>query len=159
MYKVTQIHIKDKAIQYAHAGMIVSITVTGDNTNLTIPIGSAATDPDNTFSCAKEFTARVQTFEMTIPILKATRLIFHRHTMDVPIKVVDIKSKLNQKTKAVEKSNPGYALQNTLSEIVFSFEENENGILLDLYEKSKSFGRFILRNNGQTIGLGSIVVI
>lgn len=158
-FKVQQIHINERAIQYAHAGMVATMTLVGDNALQTIPIGLAVTDPDHNLPCVKEFTARVQTFEMTTPILKGSRLIFHRHAIDTIIKVVEIKPKLNQKTKEVEKLNPGYAIQNTLSEIVFSFEESETGILMDLYEKSKSFGRFILRNHGKTIGFGSIASV
>lgn len=153
-FLVKQVDIGEKTVPFASAGCIASITVVSSQISISIPVGSAAVAPDKVLTCSQEFTARINTFEMSLPILRGTQLIFHRHAVDAPLKVVSVIGTVDRKTKEVTKSS--YVVKNSCADVHFRLE---TPLPLDLQQNSRSFGRFIIRTGGTTIGFGSVTQI
>ncbi|OHT00174.1 Elongation factor Tu C-terminal domain containing protein [Tritrichomonas foetus] len=151
--KVNKIEVNRQFVPFATAGTIVSLHLTTQLGSENIPIGSALVAPERVLPVASQFVARVATFSMTVPLLKGSVLVFHRHAVDVPLRIASIRAIINKKTKQVDKKNPGFIPQNSLADVVFRLNQQ---IPLDIHTVSKSFGRFIIRAGGETLGFGSI---
>lgn len=158
-FKVSSVSIQGRTVNYGYAGQIISLTLSGDSIQNLRPVGSALLDPEKTLLCSKIFTARVNTSEMENPILNGSRLVYHCHSIDIPVRVIEVKAKVNRQTKQIEVRNPGFVTKRSCADIVFEFEEIEHGIVLDLFDNSHTFGSFILRDHGITIGYGRITSI
>lgn len=154
--KVSKVEVNGQEVTFASAGTIASIYLTAQLTSESVPIGSALIAPERTLKVATQFVARVKTFSMLVPLLKGAALVFHRHAVDAPLRIAQIKAIINQKTKKVEKKNPEYIPQNSLADVVFRLSQP---LPVDLHNISKSFGRFIIRAGGETLGFGSITEI
>ncbi|KAH0784972.1 HBS1-like protein isoform X6 [Histomonas meleagridis] len=151
--KVDRVKVNGKQVQFAAAGTIAEITLQTQLTSNVITIGSALTAPEKTIPVAAQFIARINTFKMDVPLLKGASLVFHRHAVDIPLKILRIKSLLNKKTKEIVKNNPPCVPQNTMADVEFKLDEP---IPMELQVNSKSFGRFIIRAGGVTLGFGGI---
>jgi translation elongation factor EF-1alpha len=80
---------------------------------------------------------------MEFPILKGSKLIFHRHALDIPIQVLQIEKKMNPRTKEVEQVNPFFIPQNSLADIQLALEQASNFICIETFENSRPFGKFV----------------
>lgn len=154
--KVSKVEVNGQEVTFASAGTIASIYLAAQLTSESVPIGSALIAPERTLKVATQFVARVKTFTMLVPLLKGAALVFHRHAVDAPLRIAQIKAIINQKTKKVEKRNPEYIPQNSLADVVFRLTQP---LPVDLHNISKSFGRFIIRAGGETLGFGSITEV
>lgn len=154
--KVSKVEVNGKQVDFASAGTIASIYISTAISSENVPVGSAFAAPERTLQTANQFVARISTFSMSVPLLKGAALVFHRQAVDVPLQIAQIKSILNKKTKKVMKKSPGFVAQNSMAEVVFRVQQP---IPIDLNSESKSFGRFIIRANGATLGYGSIIDI
>lgn len=154
--KVSKVQVNGQQVTFASAGTIASIYLTAQLSSESVPIGSALIAPERTLKVATQFVARVKTFSMLVPLLKGASLVFHRHAVDAPLRIAQIKAIINQKTKKVTKKNPEFIPQNSLADVVFRLTQP---LPVDLHNVSKSFGRFIIRAGGETLGFGSITEV
>ncbi|KAH0789540.1 HBS1-like protein isoform X2 [Histomonas meleagridis] len=151
--KVEKLYVNGKLVQFATAGTIVEIVLQTQLTSDVITIGSALTAPEKIIPVATNFVARINTFNMEVPLLKGASLIFHRHAVDIPLHIIEIKSLINKKTKEILRKSPSFVPQNSLADVVFRLDEP---IPMEVHTNSKTFGRFIIRASGVTLGFGAI---
>lgn len=154
--KVTKVAIDGKPVPFAISGTIAEISFTTTLTSEIAPIGSAILSPEKTIPVATQFVAKIVTFNMKVPLLKGAALVFHRHAVDIPLRIVKMRAILNRKTQQVSKKNPEYIPSNAVAEVVFRVN---TPVCIELHSISKSFGRFIIRASGETLGFGSVLEI
>ena len=143
-----------KTIEFGIAGQIVEILLQTQVSSENVPPGSALSDLSRSIPYSNSFTAKVVTFAMNVPLLKGSDLIFYRHAVDIPLHIVDIICLYNKKKQ--KKLNPGFVPSNAIAEISFRLD---SPIALEKHVESKSFGRFIIRARGETLGFGSILEV
>ena len=154
--KVAKVKINGNNVPFASSGTIVELVLQTQLLSDNIGIGSALTSPENNIPISKSFKARIVTFHMNIPLLRGANLIFHRHSVDLPLKIDYIVCTVNKKTKSPEKKNPGFVQSNSMADVLFTVSQP---IPVDTQENSKSFSRFIIRAGGETLGFGSITKV
>lgn len=154
--RVTNVTIDGKPVKFAPAGYICDVTL---NTTLAVEnimIGSALSDPKKDIHACTNFVAQVRTFRISRPITLGANLVFHRHAVDSPLKVDKFLRELDKKTKKVKKSNMVFAFKDQLFDAAFSLD---TPIAIEPEAISRSFGRFIIRANGETLGFGKVTSI
>ena len=157
--QVKNVKVNDKDVLFASAGTICSLYChiqLGPQGSEYIQIGSALCSPERTLQVATNFHARIATFSMQVPLLKGASLVFHRHAIDIPLQIVSFLATINKKTKQPEKTNPTFICSNSMADVHFRLK---SPIPLVVHSESKSFGRFIIRAGGETLGFGSITKI
>jgi len=154
--KVNSILLGNKSVPYAYAGHIAEIAFYTSIPIESFMVGSAICDVTRDIPISNQFLARVITFQTTVPLLKGASLVFHRHAVDIPLDIEYLKSLINKKTKEITKIRPQYVPMNSLADIVFRLDQP---LAIELHSLSKTFGRFIIRARGETLGFGSITSV
>ena len=156
--RVTDVSINGKSVPFAVAGQICDVSL---NTTLQIEnvmIGSAIFDPKKELHACQQFTAQIRTFILKKPILVGTPLVFHRQAVDIPMKIDKFINKLDKKTKKPigKGSQIKFVLNDTLIEVSCTLQ---SPLPIEPESISKSFGRFIVRGGGETLGYGRVMSI
>ena len=156
--RVSEVSINGNPVPFAVAGQICDVTL---NTTLQVEnvmIGSAIFDPKKELHACQQFTAQIRTFILKKPILVGTPLVFHRQAVDIPMKIDKFINKLDKKTKKVigKGTQIRFVLNDTLIEVQCSLQ---TPLPIEPEAISKSFGRFIVRGGGETLGYGRVTSI
>lgn len=109
---------------------------------------------DSTISCVKKVRARIVVFDLQRPILKGTKLSFHRGRIHESAKVSQIVSVLDKASGEVLKSKP--RLLTSSQSAVVDIELDTRPLPMEAFRLNKELGRFILRKDGSTIAAGVV---
>ncbi|EAX93636.1 Elongation factor Tu C-terminal domain containing protein [Trichomonas vaginalis G3] len=154
--RVCDVQLNGEPVDFAAAGYIADITLTTSMNVEQFAIGSAIFDPKKKLQLSNRFTAHLRTFDIKKPILQGTPLVFHRHAVDLPLKIESFTAQLDPKTKKTIKKGIKFCLARQFIEATFSIE---SPIPIDTAESSRSFGTFIVRTGGETVGFGGIISV
>lgn len=150
--RVTHVSIDDRPAQFGSAGMIVGLSLAV--TCSVVPVGSAIIPPDRPIVVATQFRARVMTFAMNKMMLPGAALVFHRYSVDLPMKLVSVIS-LVKKNGEAEQRAPGIPA-NSRADAIFKLQ---TGVPMLTDVASKQFGRFVIRAKGKSLGCGLIAEV
>ncbi|KII61504.1 Elongation factor 1-alpha [Thelohanellus kitauei] len=117
-----------------------------------IEVGSIACPINCPPFITETFTGSIILFETPQPLLIGSQLTLHYLQISQTVKIIKIIS-LKDKTGA-EKRNPRLIMSNARADVIFRSSEP---LVVDLFEKTKSMGRFLLRFKGSTVGTGKII--
>ena len=151
--KVSDVKINGKPVQYATAGRIADLTIQYPGEIL---VGSAVVAPDFSLTFGTQFKALIHIFHSNGKILmKGASLIFHRHAVDVSMRLVEIEGVGKRNSKAEFKKQVFIGVNHSAN-VIFRLE---SPLPLATKEVSSSFGRFIIRQDGATLGFGTITQV
>lgn len=154
LVRVSDISLNGEPVDFAPAGYIADITLQTSLNSEQISIGAAVFDPKRKMQVTNRFVAQFRTFDIKKPIFPGTPLVFHRHAVDLTMKVESFTHTINIQTKQPMKKGVKFVLSNQLVEATFVLPAP---IPMETAEQSRSFGSFIVRANGETLGFGKVV--
>ena len=150
--KVSDVKVNGKPVKYAAAGRIADISFQYPGEIL---VGSAVVSPDFSLTFGTQFKALIHIFHSNGKILmKGASLIFHRHAVDVSMRLIEIEGVGKRNSKEFKKQV--FIGVHNSANVIFRLE---SPLPLATKEASMSFGRFIIRQDGATLGFGTITQV
>jgi len=162
--KVTSLMIGETLVETANMGDNLILTITGCEEN-DILIGDVLCDPNNPISVTKQCIAQIKLIDLppTRPIFTAGYSAkFHLATSVRECTIMELVEEIDPQTKKqglqgtqkCKKKKPPFARVGALLTVKISLDES---VCLELFEHSPYFGRFTLRDEDKTLGIGKIV--
>ena len=147
----------------AVAGTNIEIGLTGLDSDAMLGVGTLLCDPHNTIPLVRRFNARIQTLEaLKIPIIKGTKYTMHIHNTDVPVHISKLIQKRNRKEgpDGEEKKKPRTIGRDEIGVVSITIGDGvKGGICLERFEDFPAMGRVLLRDNGVTVAMGTVMKI
>ncbi|XP_047735700.1 HBS1-like protein isoform X2 [Hyalella azteca] len=134
------------------AGDSGTLTVSGVEPD-ELSVGSFLCDPAKPMRRTTTLQARIVVFNVIIPIIKGTQAEFHLQSVCEPATVRKLISQINKSTGEVMKNRPRVLARQTAGVIEL---ELSRPICVETYKDCKDLGRFMLRQQGNTIAAGLI---
>lgn len=138
-------------VEKAYAGEYVEIQLAGIDFERLHP-GQILSDPIYPVKYCKKFRAIIVVFEIDFPIIRGTEVILHVQNVNVPGHISKLNHILDKKQKSIKK-RPRLLKKNTHADVLI---RTDDFIGLELFEVSRSYGRFVLRKEGKTIASGIV---
>lgn len=152
---VKSIQIENSTVTSAFAGDYVTLNIQGiDPANLFV--GNVVCDPDFPIPCATTIQARIIIFNVTVPILPGTPVVFHFKSMQEQGKITRLVEELDRSNGELKKRNPRLLAKNSSGVVEILLQRQ---LCCELYSDVKELGRFMLRQSGSTIAAGIITKI
>ncbi|CAF4991604.1 unnamed protein product [Rotaria sp. Silwood1] len=152
---VKTIQIENINVSSAFAGDNVTLNIQGvDPTHLFI--GNVICDPEYPIPCATIIQARIIIFNILVPILPGTPIVFHFKSMQEQGKITNLIEELDRSTGELKRNNPRLLTKNSSGVIEITLQRQ---ICCELYSDVKELGRFMLRQSGLTMAAGIITKI
>ncbi|KAH9589589.1 HBS1-like protein, variant 3 [Schistosoma haematobium] len=144
----------DQVVKFAFAGDQVALMLTDIDPFQTLIPGDLLTDPDNLIQPSTCISAKLLVFSIQQPITKGYPVIYYYNCANVAATITKLKSmtrRENKMEKVVRK--PRCLLGNCTANVELTFERP---ICIEVYEKCKPLGRFMLRVGGESIAGGTV---
>lgn len=139
----------EKNIDFAVAGQIVHIVV---NTNDYIDRGYAVCSPNKKLPTSKSIRAIIRTSaNLKLAIPPRYQVTLYRQSTEINCTIKEIVRLFDGKGREVKSL---FIPKASRAEVIIDVESET---IFDLYSSSKSFGSFILRDLGETIGFGTVI--
>lgn len=152
---VKSIQIENSNVSSAFAGDYVTLNIQGvDPTHLFI--GNVVCDPAYPIPCATVIQARIIVFNISVPILPGTPVVFHFKSIQEQGKIVSLIEELDRSTGELKRRNPRLLTKNSSGVVDIELQRQ---ICCELYSDVKELGRFMLRQNGSTMAAGIITKV
>ncbi|CAF4133628.1 unnamed protein product, partial [Rotaria sp. Silwood2] len=152
---IKTIQIENTNVSSAFAGDNVTLNIQGvDPTHLFI--GNVVCDPEYPISCATIIQARIIIFNISVPILPGTPIVFHFKSMQEQGKIANLIEELDRSTGELKRKNPRLLTKNSSGVVEIVLQRQ---ICCELYSDVKELGRFMLRQSGLTMAAGIITEI
>eukprot|EP01083_Nonionella_stella_P020600 57126_1 len=149
------INLEDQDVGAAKCGENVNVFLKGvDSDN--VHSGDVLCQPDHLCPRVTEFEAQMVLLELLEhkPILTAGYLaVFHCHTASVECEIMNLISEMDKKTQKKKKRKPTFVRSNTQIECRIRLA---TPTAVETYKDFAQLGRFTLRDEGKTIGIGMI---
>ncbi|KAF2369058.1 Translation elongation factor EFTu/EF1A C-terminal [Trinorchestia longiramus] len=137
------------------AGDSGTLTVSGVEPD-ELMVGNFLCDPANPMQKTTSLRARVVVFNVVVPIIKGTQVEFHLQSVCEPATVRKLVSQINKSTGEVVKSKPRVLAKQTAGVIEL---ELSKPVCVETYKDNKELGRFMLRQQSNTIAAGLITEV
>ncbi|CAI2733447.1 unnamed protein product [Schistosoma spindalis] len=147
----------DQVVKFAFAGDQVALMLTDIDPFQTLIPGDLLTDPDNPIQPSTCISAKLLVFSIQQPITKGYPVIYYYNCASVAATITKLKSmthRENKMEKVVRK--PRCLLGNCTANVELTFERP---ICIEVYEKCKPLGRFMLRVGGESIAGGTVTKV
>ncbi|CAH8560141.1 unnamed protein product [Schistosoma turkestanicum] len=147
----------DQVVKFAFAGDQVALMLTDIDPFQTLIPGDLLTDPDNPIQPSICISAKLLVFSIQQPITKGYPVIYYYNCASIAANITKLKSMTYRENK-IEKvvRKPRCLLGNCTANVELTFERP---ICIEVYEKCKPLGRFMLRVNGESIAGGTVTAI
>ncbi|KAH8862662.1 HBS1-like protein [Schistosoma japonicum] len=147
----------DQIVKYAFAGDQVALMLTDIDPFQTPIPGDLLTDPDNPIQPTTCISAKLLVFSVHQPITRGYPVICYFNCASVAANITKLKSMTHRENK-IEKvvRKPRCLLGNCTANVELTFERP---ICVEVYEKCKPLGRFMLRVSGESIAGGTVTAI
>ena len=144
----------------AVAGTNVEIGLVGLDSDQTLGVGCIICDVYNTIPLVTKFNARIQTLDaLSIPIIKGTKFTMHVHNTDVPVYISKLIKKTSRIVDSTEKKKPRRIGRDEIGTITIVVDTTTSGICLEKFVDFPAMGRVLLRDNGVTVAMGTVMKI
>ncbi|CAI2738889.1 unnamed protein product, partial [Dicrocoelium dendriticum] len=144
----------DQSVKYAFAGDQVALVLSGVDPYQSLAPGDVITDPDNPVPLASRIRARILLFSVPQPVTRGYAVILYYHYTSTSANISKLRSmtfKENKMEKTVSK--PRCLLGNCTADVEIIMDRQ---ICVEIYEKCKPLGRFMLRVGGESIAGGTV---
>ncbi|KAF7232137.1 hypothetical protein EG68_09910 [Paragonimus skrjabini miyazakii] len=147
----------DQVVKFAFAGDQVALILTGVDPFQSLVPGDLLTDPDNPVSLASRIQAKILVFSVPQPITRGYPVIFYYHCTSVSANLVKLKSMTHKENK-IEKTirKPRCLQSHCTADVEITLDRP---VCLEVYEKCKPLGRFMLRVGGESIAGGTVTSV
>ncbi|TPP62412.1 Eukaryotic release factor 3 (Erfs) (Hbs1) [Fasciola gigantica] len=147
----------DQVVKSAFSGDQVALILNGIDPFQSLVPGDVIADPDNPVPLASRISAKVLVFTVPQPITQGYPVIFYYHCTSIGAHITRLKSmthKENKMMKTVKK--PRCLLGNCTADVEITLERP---VCLEVYERCKPLGRFMLRVNGESVAGGTVTAV
>ncbi|KAA3680922.1 elongation factor 1 alpha-like protein [Paragonimus westermani] len=157
----------DQVVKFAFAGDQVALILTGVDPFQSLVPGDLLTDPDNPVSLASRIQAKILVFSVPQPITRGYpvswispinhTVIFYYHCTSVSANLVKLKSMTHKENK-IEKTirKPRCLQSHCTADVEITLDRP---VCLEVYDKCKPLGRFMLRVGGESIAGGTVTSV
>lgn len=135
------------------AGDSGTLTVSGAADPDVVQVGCFLCDPASPMPQANWLRARVVVFGVTVPIIRGTQVEFHHQTLCEPATVRKLVAQINKSTGEVTKKNPRVLAKQTAGVLEL---ELARPVCVETFKDNKELGRFMLRQQGNTVAAGLV---
>ncbi|TGZ70559.1 hypothetical protein CRM22_003130 [Opisthorchis felineus] len=150
-------NLLDQIVKCAFAGDQVALILQGIDPSQSLVPGDVITDPDNPVPLASRIQAKILVFTVPQPITRGYPVIFYYHCTSVSANISKLKSMTHRENK-MEKTvkKPRCLLGNCTADVEITLDRP---VCLEVYERCKSLGRFMLRVGGESIAGGTVTAV
>ncbi|KAF8570694.1 hypothetical protein P879_03635 [Paragonimus westermani] len=147
----------DQVVKFAFAGDQVALILTGVDPFQSLAPGDLLTDPDNPVSLASRIQAKILVFSVPQPITRGYPVIFYYHCTSVSANLAKLKSMTHKENK-IEKTirKPRCLQSHCTADVEITLDRP---VCLEVYDKCKPLGRFMLRVGGESIAGGTVTSV
>ncbi|CAH8646203.1 unnamed protein product [Schistosoma rodhaini] len=147
----------DQVVKFAFSGDQVALMLTDIDPFQSLIPGDLLTDPDNPIQPSTCISAKLLVFSIQQPITKGYPVIYYYNCANVAATITKLKCMTHRENK-IEKvvRKPRCLLGNCTANVELTFERP---ICIEVYEKCKPLGRFMLRVGGESIAGGTVTKI
>ncbi|KAL4487181.1 hypothetical protein ABPG72_017900 [Tetrahymena utriculariae] len=153
--QVKEINRENVKIKYAKVGENIDVHIVHKE-DCEIRSGDVLCSIEHPIPISRVFEVDLSAFELNYPILKGAQVVMYINTAKCPGYIKKITAILDKANGQIIKKNPK-CIRNNECAIVEVCIEKEN--CMELFSNFKSFGRVVLREKMNTIGVGSITKI
>ncbi len=105
----------------------------------------------------RKVKARILVMErLTVPLIRGAQVLFHMHSIDVPMVLSKLLTSVHPKTKNSLKEKPRVLSAGVSATVEMTFAEK---IVVEAYTECRSLGRFVLRRGGETVAIGIVEAV
>lgn len=140
--------------QWEVATSNVTLTVSGLALDDIAP-GDVVTNVESPVPLVHRFRSRLVVFDVKRPLLQGSKVILHRGRTNEPCTVSKIEATIDKATGEVLKKKPRH-LGSGKTAIVEITLAGDTTIPAEAFKKTKTLGRFVLRNEGSTLAAGVV---
>lgn len=148
----------EEGLTVAETGDNVRLTLKGINDEKELGTGIVLSDIPAPCKITKQFLARVSIMESKNIIAAGYSCIMHIHTLTVEVKFGDLIAVEDKKTQKIVQKKPPFVRADDKQFVVVRME-TEFPICIENFTEYAQLGRFMLRDEGKTIGIGMIFKI
>lgn len=102
------------------------------------------------------FEARIVVFDVLIPLVNGSSLVFYRHSINSSVSV-ELIALIDKVSGEVVKKRPRVLISGQSAYVNITFVEQPE--CMETFKDSKEFGRFLLRRQGQTVAVGIVTTL
>jgi len=154
--EIAMIEINDKSVSVATPGENLCVYLKGIEEANVLP-GLVICDAVSPCPTVRSFVGKVVISEL-LPhkplISKGYSCVLHIHAAQVECEISDILYQYDKKTGKPAKKNPPYVKSGAIAALRISIDQ---ALCLENFEVRPQLGRFTLRDEGKTIGIGKVV--
>ncbi|KAI3638568.1 hypothetical protein MIR68_003066 [Amoeboaphelidium protococcarum] len=107
-------------------------------------------------SCAVE--VQILTFDIKIPVILGSELLFHRQSINEPVVVTKLINLKDKSTGEITKQKPRAVPKQSIATVELKLKSGKP-IAFEPFKTSKEYGRFMLRSKGETVAAGIVVQV
>jgi len=148
----------EDGLTVAETGDNVRMMIKGVQDEKEIATGYVLCDPLHPVKVTKQFLAKVQIMETKNIISAGYSCIMHIHTLTVEVRFGDLLAIEDKRTQKITQRKPPF-IRASEKEFVVIRMEVEFPICIECFADYQQLGRFMLRDEGKTIGIGLVTKI
>ncbi|KAI3634308.1 hypothetical protein MIR68_007912 [Amoeboaphelidium protococcarum] len=153
-----------KSIFKEPAGDQVDFAVSGDSVRLSFSgveenqvFGeSVLCSPSSPVSMSCAVEVQILTFDIKIPVILGSELLFHRQSINEPVVVTKLINLKDKATGEITKQKPRAVPKQSIATVELKLKSGKP-IAFEPFKTSKEYGRFMLRSKGETVAAGIVV--
>lgn len=149
--KIKSLKVNDAPCAWAKAGEIIEASVVGCDSPEDLFPSDILCPPTALVPVVQKFRATFVAFELTRPILKGARVMFHRGRINTPATITKMIALVSKADGSVIKEKPRLITSSQAALVEITLDEGP--LPMELFKDSKELGRAILRQGGSTIGV------
>ncbi|KAI3654524.1 hypothetical protein MP228_000578 [Amoeboaphelidium protococcarum] len=158
------VHIK--SIFKEPAGDQVDFAVSGDSVRLSfsgveenqVSGDSVLCSPTSPVSMSCAVEVQILTFDIKIPVILGSELLFHRQSINEPVVVTNLINLKDKSTGEITKQKPRAVPKQSIATVELKLKSGKP-IAFEPFKTSKEYGRFMLRSKGETVAAGIVVQV
>ncbi|KAI3642897.1 hypothetical protein MP228_012452 [Amoeboaphelidium protococcarum] len=158
------VHIK--SIFKEPAGDQVDFAVSGDSVRLSfsgveenqVSGDSVLCSPSSPVSMSCAVEVQILTFDIKIPVILGSELLFHRQSINEPVVVTKLINLKDKSTGEITKQKPRAVPKQSIATVELKLKSGKP-IAFEPFKTSKEYGRFMLRSKGETVAAGIVVQV
>lgn len=148
--KIKSLKANDQECSWAKAGDIIEAGVVGCESPEDLHPSDILCPPTAPVPVVQKFKATLITFDLSRPILKGTRVMFHRGRINTPATISKLLAIVSKSDGSLIKAKPRLITSGQAASVEIKLDEGP--LPIERFKDSKELGRVILRQGGTTIG-------
>jgi len=149
---VKSIQSHGETVLFAKSGDNVEITLTKIEFE-SVHKGFILCDPKHPIRKIQRFRAKIRTFKDVKPILKGAHVLLHSQIMNVSASITKLLAILDHKSGKITEKKPRGIVNNSSALVEITCDSQ---VCMELFNDNKFFGRFMLRDESNTIAAGIV---